>query len=102
MKVKFTNPLMYRLGFDDKLVINKFFKGNKVLFGQVKQVVDGIFLEVECVNELGKPVKYLVNPNSDYNFGFILNEEADRKYAERLDRHIEELDALEKKSKKSC
>lgn len=79
MKVKFSNPLMFRESFDGKMIHNEFFKGDKVLFGQVKQVVDEFFLEVECINEIGKPVKYIVNPNSDYNFGFIPNKEAERK-----------------------
>jgi hypothetical protein len=92
MQVKFTNPLVYRLGFDDKPIINNFFKGNKILFGQVKHVVDECFLEVECINEIGKPVKYTINPNSDYNFGFILNDEAEIKYAAALNRLADEFD----------
>jgi hypothetical protein len=92
MQVKFTNPLVYRPGFDDKPVINNFFKGNKILFGQVKQVVDEYFLEVECINEIGKPVKYTINPNSDYNFGFILNAEAEIKYAAALNRLADQFD----------
>lgn len=102
MKVKFTNPLVYRQSLNDEVIINNFFKGDKILFGRVKQVVDEYFLEVECINELGKPVKYIVNPNSDYNFRFIPNEEADNKFREALNRKVDELDALEKKSKKSC
>ena len=102
MKVKFTNPQMYREGFDGKMIHNEFFKGDKILFGRVKQVVDECMLEVEWINFIGKPVLYRINPNSDYNFGFIPNNEADRKYANALDRHVAELDALEKKSKKSC
>lgn len=92
MQVKFTNPLVYRPDFDGEQVINNFFKGDKILFGQVKQVVDECFLEVECINEIGKPVKYIVNPNSDYNFGFILNAEAESKYAAALIRLADEYD----------
>ena len=102
MKVKFTNPLVFRPGFDDNPVINNFFKGDKILFGRVKQVVDEYFLEVECINEMGKPVKYIVNPNSDYNFRFIPNEEADNKFREALNARVDEMDALEKKFKRSC
>ena len=102
MKVKFTNPLVFRPGFDDNPVINNFFKGDKILFGRVKQVVDGYFLEVECINEMGKPVKYMVNPNSDYNFRFIPNEEADNKFQKALNALVDEMDALEKKFKRSC
>ena len=101
MRVKFTNPLMYRESFDGKMIINNFFKGDKVLFGQVKQVVDECFLEVECINEIGKPVKYIVNPNSDYNFGFIPNEEAERKYAKALNRRVEEMEQLDKQARRS-
>jgi hypothetical protein len=45
--------------------------------------------------------RYVINPNSDYNFGFIPNEEADRKYAAALNARVDELEALEKKSEKS-
>jgi hypothetical protein len=83
MKVKFTNPQMYRPGFDDKPVINNFFKGDKILFGCVKQVVDECMLEVECINEIGKPVLYHINPNSDYNFQFIPNAIAEREYEKK-------------------
>ena len=96
MKVKFTNPQMYREGFDGKPVINSFFKGDKILFGRVKRVVDECLLEVEWINFIGKPVLYRINPNSDYNFGFIPNEEADRKYTEALNARVDELDALGK------
>ena len=87
---------MYRESFDGKMIHNKFFKGDKILFGRVKQVVDEFFLEVECINEIGKPVKYIVNPNSDYNFGFILNEEGERKYAEKAHAVFMELERLDK------
>ena len=95
MKVKFTNPQMYRPGFDDKPVINNFFKGDKILFGCVKQVVDECMLEVECINEIGKPVLYHINPNSDYNFGFILNKEAEKAYEKNLNTRVEELENYE-------
>lgn len=93
MKVKFSNPLMYRESFDGKMIHNEFFKGDKILFGRVKQVVDEYFLEVECINYIGKPVLYRINPNSDYNFRFIENEEADRKYREALNRKVDESEA---------
>jgi hypothetical protein len=92
MKVKFTNPLVYRTGFDDNVVINNFFKGDKILFGQVKQVLDEYFLEVECIIETGQSVKYMVNPNSDYNFRFIPNAEADNKFREALNAKVDEFD----------
>ena len=79
MKVKFTEPVI-------KLVV----------FGTIVEMSNNHFL---VQGEKGG--RYIINPNSDYNFGFIPNEEADRKYAEVLNRKVDELDALEKKSKKS-
>jgi len=81
MKVKFTEPVL-----------------NRVVFGTIVEMFNAEMFVVQ--GDHGG--RYVINPNSDYNFGFIPNEEADRKYAERLDRHVAELDALEKKSKKSC
>ena len=80
MKVKFTEPVI-------KLVV----------FGTIVEMSNNHFL-IQGDNGW----QYMINPNSDYNFGFIPNEEADRKYAEALNRKVDELDALEKKSKKSC
>ena len=102
MKVKFTDPQMYREGFDGKMIHNKFFKGDEILFGRVKQVVDECMLEVEWINFIGKPVLYRINPNSDYNFRFIPNEEADNKFQEALNVRVDEMEALEKKSKRFC
>ena len=84
------------------MIHNKFFKGDKILFGRVKQVVDECMLEVEWINFIGKPVLYRINPNSDYNFRFIPNEEADNKFQEALNVRVDEMDALEKKSKRFC
>ena len=83
---------MYRESFDGKMIHNEFFKGDKILFGRVKQVVNEYFLEVEWINFIGKPVLYRINPNSDYNFGFILNEEGERKYADRLNAMVDEFE----------
>lgn len=80
MKVKFTEPII-------KLVV----------FGTIVEMTDSHFLV-----QGDQGYYYMINPNSDYNFGFIPNEEANRKYAKTLDRRVDELDALEKKSKKSC
>ena len=80
MKVKFTEPVL-----------------NRVVFGTIVEMSNNHFLVAS-----DKGGYYMINPNSDYNFGFIPNEEADRKYAEALDRRVAELDALEKKSKKGC
>ena len=83
MRVKFTNTLTQ--------LIDK-----KVLFGTIVAMMDESF-----VIQIDGGGRCIINPNLDYNFGFIPNEEADRKYAEALNRKVEELDALEKKSKKS-
>ena len=79
MKVKFTEPIL-----------------NRVVFGTIVEMSNNHFL-IQGDNGW----QYMINPNSDYNFGFIPNEEANRKYADTLDRRVAELDALEKKSKKS-
>ena len=81
MKVKFTEPIL-----------------NRVVFGTIVEMFNAEMFVVQ--GDHGG--RYVINPNSDYNFGFIPNEEADRKYAEALNRKVDELDALEKKSKKSC
>ena len=81
MRVKFTNTIT-----------------KKVEFGSMIEIFDLQHVVVQA----DKGGRYIINPNSDYNFGFIPNEEADRKYAAALDRKVDELDALDKKSKKSC
>ena len=80
MRVKFTSPIT-----------------NQVIFGRIIDFVK----TGDCFTILGDDgITYrLIWPNSDYNFGFILNEEAERKYAEALNRKVDEFD-LEKKSTK--
>jgi len=73
MRVKFTNTL----------------NSKEVLFGTVIEMFNAEMLVVQS----DKGGRYIINPNSDYNFGFIPNEEADRKYAEALNRLVDELDA---------
>ena len=70
MKVKFTNPRNYK----------------EVLFGEIVEIYNGSFVVQSNYTS------WLIDPNSDYNFAFILNEEADRKYAERLDGAVDEFD----------
>jgi hypothetical protein len=62
MKVKFTNPL------DDK----------QVVFGTILQMFNNTMFVVHSETH----GVFLINPNSDYNFSFIPNEEAERKVAE--------------------
>ena len=56
----------------------------------------------ELVVLTDKGGRYIVNPNSDYNFRFIPNEEADNKFQEALNVRVDEMEALEKKSKRFC
>ena len=76
MKVKFTEPIL-----------------NRVVFGTIVEMFNAETFVVQGDNG----GRYIINPNSDYNFGFILNEEADRKYAERLNGAVDEFDLQKKK-----
>ena len=71
MKVKFTESVL-----------------NRVVFGTVVEMFNAETFVVQGDNG----GRYIINPNSDYNFGFILNEEADRKYAERLNGAVDRFD----------
>ena len=71
MKVKFTEPIL-----------------NRVVFGTVVEMFNAETFVVQGDNG----GHYMINPNSDYNFGFIPNKEANRKYAERLDGAVDEFD----------
>ena len=78
MRVKFTSPIT-----------------NQVIFGTIIDFTK----KANCFTILGVDggVYRLIQPNSDYNFGFILNEEGERKYAEKANAVAEELEALDKK-----
>ena len=82
MKVKFTSPIT-----------------NQVIFGNIIDFTKN----ADCFTILGVDggMYRLIQPNSDYNFGFILNEEGERKYAEKANAVADELEALDKKFKKS-
>ena len=80
MKVKFTNPLNDRI----------------VLFGDIVEMSNSHFF---ILGDNGST--YSINPNSDYNFRFIPNEEADTKFQEALNVRVDEMEALEKKFKQS-
>jgi len=77
MRVKFTNPL------------NK----KEVLFGTIVEFLRHLELFVIQGDKGGR---YMINPNSDYNFRFVPNEEADRRYAIALDVVAEEVERLDK------
>ena len=69
-----------------------------VVFGNVVEMT----ADQELVVLTDKGGRYIVNPNSDYNFRFIPNEEADNKFQEALNAHADAMEALEKKSKRFC
>ena len=72
MKVKVTNTLTQ-------------LKDQKVLFGTIIAIMDESF-----VIQIDGGGRCIINPNSDYNFGFIPNEEADRKFAEDFGCFVDE------------
>jgi hypothetical protein len=80
MRVKFTNTIT-----------------KKVEFGSMIEMFDPQHVVVQA----DRGGRYIINPNSDYNFGFIMNEEGERKFEEKVIATAEMLEALEKKSKKS-
>ena len=80
MKVKFTNPLNDR----------------EVLFGAIVEMFNDSSFIVQTDD-----CSWVINPNSDYNFRFIENEEAERKYAEALNRKVDELEQLDKQARRS-
>ncbi len=71
MKVKFTELIL-----------------NRVVFGTIVEMFNAETFVVQG-DDGGR---YIINPNSDYNFGFIPNKEANRKYAERLNGAVDEFD----------
>lgn len=75
MRVKFTNTLF-----------------REVIFGTIIEMATPELFVIQA----DKGGRYIVNPNSDYNFGFIWNEEAERKYAEKVNAVAAELERLDK------
>ena len=71
MRVKFTNTLF-----------------NEVIFGTIIEMITPELFVIQA----DKGGRYIVNPNSDYNFGFIWNEEAEQKFAERLNAYADEME----------
>ena len=71
MKVKFTELIL-----------------NRVVFGTIVEMFNAETFVVQGDNG----GRYIINPNSDYNFGFIPNKEANRKYADRLDAVVDRFD----------
>ena len=71
MRVKFTNTLF-----------------NEVIFGTIIEMITPELFVIQA----DKGGRYIVNPNSDYNFRFIPNEEADCKFQEALNAKVDEFD----------
>ena len=80
MKVKFTNPLNDR----------------EVLFGAIVEMFNDSSFIVQTDD-----CSWVINPNSDYNFGFIPTEESDIKFQEALNRRVEEMEQLDKQARRS-
>ena len=78
MKVKFTNPR----------------NSKEVLFGEIVEIYNGSFVVQSNYTS------WLIDPNSDYNFGFIPNEVAWRRTAEKWASICAEEEAYEKRSRK--
>ena len=81
-----------------RVKLTDFFNPGQVVFGNVVEMT----ADQELVVLTDKGGRYIVNPNSDYNFRFIPNEEADNKFQEALNVRVDEMEALEKKSKRFC
>jgi len=79
MKVKFTDPVI-----------------EKVKYGHIIEAIDGIDGTPELFVVKGiEGGRFIINPNSDYNFGFILNKEAEKAYEKNLNTRVEELENYE-------
>ena len=81
-----------------RVKLTDIFNPGLVVFGNVVEIT----ADQELVVLTDKGDRYIVNPNSDYNFRFIPNEEADNKFQEALNVRVDEMEALEKKSKRFC
>jgi hypothetical protein len=105
MKVKFTNPARFSKDANGQTILNPFFDtaldGPTVLFGNIVEMYQpaGTLIVEYCSR--GFTIQTLINPNSDYNFGFIPNEEADLKYELALGKTVEELELLDKQAARS-
>jgi hypothetical protein len=75
MRVKFTNPLT-----------------KEIMFGTVTSMFDAEMLVVQA----DKGGRYVLNPNSDYNFEFELNEEGERRRKAGFDALIEKIEKADR------
>ena len=76
MKVKFTDPVI-----------------KKVKYGTIIEVIEDVYEIPELFIIRGdKGGRFIINPNSDYNFGFILNEEAEKVFQEKCNELADKYD----------
>ena len=76
MKVKFTDPVI-----------------KKVKYGTIIEMINNIHGTPELFVVQGdKGGRFIINPNSDYNFGFILNEEAEKAFQEKCNEMADKYD----------
>ena len=76
MRVKFTNPEVH-----------------EVLFGSIIEMSTPESFAILADN--GE--RYIINPNSDYNFRFSLNEEGERIHTQRWNEMCDKLEAADRK-----
>jgi hypothetical protein len=75
MRVKFTNTLF-----------------NEVIFGTIIEMMTAEVFVIQA----DKGGRYIVNPNSDYNFGFELNAEGEQRYKAGWDALIEKIEKADR------
>ena len=88
MKVKFTEPVTQKVKYG---AIDENFRV-QVKYGVITEVITGTKgLPALFVIQGDEGGRYIVNPNSDYNFRFIKNEEAQKAWSaaikELVDKH---------------
>ena len=76
MKVKFTDPVI-----------------KKVKYGVITKMIDNIHGKPELFVVRGiEGGRFIINPNSDYNFRFIKNEEAEKAFREKCNELADKYD----------
>lgn len=95
MKVKFTNPNLFRK-VDGNVVLDQDFKGQRVLFGEVVNfdATHGV-LEIR-IGGPGWVHVFMINPNSDPNFRFIENDECNQKFNLLFNDRIDKIEAADR------
>jgi hypothetical protein len=75
MRVKFTNTLF-----------------NEVIFGTIIEMMTAELFVIQA----DKGGRYIINPNADYNFEFILNEEGERRRKAGFEALIEKIEKADR------